>query len=86
MESQRLAMELLVRGHTSHGTDYQRSIRLRTLSPYEFRCRNLYKALRHLHNQYINFYIAGKDTRFLESTIRAYSRILKMDPPLLRRR
>jgi hypothetical protein len=86
MESQRLAMELLLRGHTSYGTDHQRSLRLRTLSPYEFRSRNLHKALKQLHTQYINFYIAGKDTRFLESIIRSYSRILKMDPPLLRRR
>jgi hypothetical protein len=86
MESQRLAMDLLLRGHTSSGTREQRIMRLRTLSPYEYRCRNLHKALCHLYNQYVNFYIAGRDTRFLEASIRAYCRILKTDPPLLRRR
>lgn len=86
MQSQRLAMDLLLRGHTSHGTTEQRTMRLRTLSPYEFRNRNLHKALHHLYDQYINYYIAGKDTRFLESTIRSYCRILKTDSFILRRR
>lgn len=76
MEAQRLSTELLVRGHTTHGTLHDRVMRLGQPSLYEIRGNNLERALDLLLDQYANIFIAGGESSYLRSQILSYSRIL----------
>jgi hypothetical protein len=83
---QKLSSELLRRGHTTHGSYHDRSMRLRRLSVYERRTRNLRRSLDILLDQYMGLFIAGKDTRYVRSEILAHDRILKTDSVIARYR
>lgn len=76
MEAQRLSTELLVRGHTTHGTYHDRVLRLGQPSLYEIRGSTLQRSLDLLLDQYVNVFIAGQDSRYLRSQILSYYRIL----------
>jgi len=76
MEAQRLSTELLVRGHSTHGSYHTRVMRLGQPSLYEIRGANLERALNLMLDQYANLYIAGGDSRYLRSQILSYHRIL----------
>jgi len=83
---QKLSSELLRRGHTTYGTPHTRTMRLRRLSFYEQRVRDLRKSLDNLLDHYVGLFIAGKDTRFVRSEILAHDRILKTDSNIPRHR
>ena len=83
---QRLSTALLMRGHTTYGTHHDRYMRLRRLSVYEHRTRNLRKSLDILLDQYTNLFISGGDTRYIRAEILAYGRILKTDSVILQHR
>ena len=83
---QRLSTYLLIRGHTTYGSEHQREMRLTTLSAYERNNRNLRRSLDILLDQYAGLFIAGKDTRFIRSQILAHDRILKTDSVIPRHR
>ena len=76
MEAQRLSTELLVRGHTTHGSYHARIMRLGQPSLYEIRGATLQRSLDLLIDQYVNVFIAGEDSRYLRSQILSYHRIL----------
>lgn len=76
MEAQRLSTELLVRGHTTHGSYHARVMRLGQPSLYEIRGATLQRSLDLLIDQYVNVFIAGEDSRYLRSQILSYYRIL----------
>lgn len=83
---QKLSCELLRRGHTTYGTPHIRTMRLKRLSFYEQRTRDLRRSLDNLLDHYIGLFIAGKDARFVRSEILAHDRILKTDSVILRNR
>ena len=76
MEAQRLSTELLVRGHTTHGSYHARVMRLGQPSLHEIRGGTLQRALDLLLDQYANLYISGGDSRYIRSQILSYHRIL----------
>jgi hypothetical protein len=76
MEAQRLSTELLVRGHTTHGSYHTRIMRLGQPSLYEIRGSNLERALNLMLDQYANLFIAGGESQYLRSQILSYHRIL----------
>jgi hypothetical protein len=84
--NQKLSTELLVRGHTTYGTEHDRVMRLSRVSAYEERSRNLRRAFDILLNQYTNLFVSGGDTRYLRANILAYARILKTKVDLSRKR
>jgi hypothetical protein len=61
-------------------------MRLRRLSFYEYRTRNLYRSLDLLLDRYVNLFISGGDTRYLRAEILAHDRVLKTDSLVLRHR